>query len=213
MSFSKKFLLGSLLAVSATSAFAVETADLRVIGTIAPGACTPVFAGGATVDYGVIPLASLSQTADTALGSRDVNYTISCNAPIAISATWSDARAASVTNPNAARYGLGTHNGTNIGRYGVSYVVAGTTADGNPITLIQRANPTAAWTAGVNTIGTSPNGLLAVSFAKVGEVVPSAFSTYAGTIRVTTLIDPIQNLDTTTDVALDGLSTMTVNYL
>ncbi|WP_408980587.1 DUF1120 domain-containing protein [Pseudomonas sp. B21-032] len=46
-------MLGSVLLLSATSVFA-DNADLRVIGTIAPSACTPVFVGGAVVDYGVI---------------------------------------------------------------------------------------------------------------------------------------------------------------
>ena len=212
MNFSRKVMLGSVLLLGASNVFA-DTADLRVIGTIAPPACTPVFAGGATVDYGVIPNSTLNRAADTTLAGHDVNYTITCNAPIPIFTTWTDARAGTVTTPNAVRFGLGTHNGVNIGRYGISFIVAGTTADGGPVSLLQRANPTANWTAGVNTIQVNNDGLRANSFAPVGTLVPGAYSTYAGTIRVTAIIDPLQNLDLSTDVTLDGLSTMTVNYL
>ncbi|WP_371355679.1 DUF1120 domain-containing protein [Pseudomonas chlororaphis] len=212
MNFPKKVMLGSVLLLGATSVLA-DTADLRVIGTIAPGACTPVFAGGATVDYGVIPLSSLSQTAATTLAPHEIGYTITCNAPISISTNWSDSRAGTVSTPNVNLFGLGTHNGVNIGNYRTVQIVAGATADGNPVSLIQRANPTAAWTAGGNTINVASNGLVEVSYAPVGTVVPGAYSEYAGMLRVTATIDPVQNLDTSTEVTLDGLSTMTVNYL
>jgi len=212
MNFSRKVMLGSVLLLGASNVFA-DTADLRVIGTIAPPACTPVFAGGATVDYGVIPNNSLSLTAPTALAARDIGYTITCNAPIPVSTTWSDSRAGTVTTPSINLFGLGTHNGVNIGNYRTVQVVAGTTADGSAVTLIQRANPTAAWTAGVNTINVGSNGLTEVSYAPVGTVVPGSYKVYAGTLRVTATIDPLQNLDTSTEVVLDGLSTMTVKYL
>lgn len=213
MSFSKKALLGSLLALSTTSVFAVDSADLRVIGTIAPGACTPTFTGGGTIDYGVITIASLSQTAETALSPRSIGYTITCNAPIPISLTWGDSRGGSVTAPSAARFGLGTHSGANIGRYTIQSIVAGTLGDGAAVALLQRANPTTAWSPGSNTIFNANDGLLATSFAEIGERVPNAYSTYTGTLSVITTINPLQGLDTTTEITLDGLSTMTVNYL
>jgi hypothetical protein len=211
MNFSKKMMLGTVLALSATSVLA-DTADLRVIGTIAPSACTPVFAGGAVVDYGVIPPATLGQTTGTTLAAHDVGYTITCNAPIAISTTWSDARAGTADVPGVNSFGLGAHNGVNIGRYSIASLATGATADGNPVSLIQQNNPGGAWVQSGTGI-VSSDGVRQYSYAPVGTLVPGAYSTYTGTIRVIAYITPTQNLDMSTTVTLDGLSTMTVNYI
>jgi hypothetical protein len=211
MNFSKKMMLGTVLALSATSVLA-DTADLRVIGTIAPSACTPVFAGGAVVDYGVIPPASLGQTTGSTLAAHDVNYTITCNAPLPISTTWSDMRAGTPDLPGLASFGLGTHNGVNIGRYSLANIVAGTTADGNPVDVIQQNNPGSAWVK-ATTADIANDGIRQYSYAQVGSLVPGNYSVYAGAIRVTAYITPTQNLDMSTQITLDGLSTMTVNYL
>ncbi|UVL63611.1 hypothetical protein LOY54_10230 [Pseudomonas sp. B21-032] len=160
----------------------------------------------------LLPPATLGQTTETVLASRDVGYTITCNAPVSISTTWADARAGTVDGPNINRFGLGSHKGVNIGRYIIANVTAGTTADGNPVAVIQKNTPADAWFGA--TAGTVANdGLRQYSYAPVGTLVPGAYSTYAGTIRVTATINPTQNLDMSTEITLDGLSTMTVNYL
>jgi hypothetical protein len=211
MNFPKKMMLGSVLLLGATSVLA-NTADLRVIGTIAPSACTPVFAGGAVVDYGVIPPATLGQTTGTTLAAHDVGYTITCNAPIAISTTWSDARAGTADLPGLNSFGLGAHNGVNIGRYSLTNIAAGTTGDGNPVSLIQRNTAGSGWVQPTNGF-ISNDGIREYSYAAVSSLVPGAYSVYSGTIRVTAYITPTQNLDMSTTVTLDGLSTMTVNYI
>ncbi|WP_371355678.1 DUF1120 domain-containing protein [Pseudomonas chlororaphis] len=217
MNFPKKVMLGSVLLLGATSVLA-DTADLRVIGTIAPSACTPVFAGGAVVDYGVIPPATLGRTTETTLASHDVNYTITCNAPIAISTTWTDARLGTAvrldtaTPGNLNDFGLGAHNGVNIGRYWIFNVAANTTADGNPVDLIQQNNSASAWIH-ATIAQAATDGIRQYSYAPVGTLVPGAYTTYAGTLRVNAFITPTQNLDMSTEITLDGLSTMTVNYL
>jgi hypothetical protein len=211
MNFPKRLMLGSVLLLGATSVLA-DTVDLRVIGTIAPGACTPVISGGATIDYGLIPISTLNNAAATTLASHDVGYTISCNAPIPIFTTWSDARAGSVTSPNLRSFGLGTHGG-NIGYYNISYVVSGTTGDGNPITLISKQTAGGNWLPGATIVTAFTDTVHQTSFAPLSSLVPGAYSVYAGTLRVTATINPTGTFDTTTDVALDGLSTMTINYI
>jgi hypothetical protein len=214
MNFPKKVMLGSVLLLSATSVFA-ETADLRVIGTIAPSACIPVFAGGATVDYGVIPGDSLGNSTATNLAVRQVGYTITCNAPIAISTTWSDGRAGTANPVGGTRFGLGTHSGAPIGSYRLFQSMT-VTGDGNPVALISRGpGSTGAWLAanpGANgaAIGTDGNQY---SFAPTGTMVPGAYQVYGGSINVIGTIAPTNTLDRTTEITLDGLSTMTVSYL
>lgn len=215
MNFSRKVMLGSVLLLGASSVFA-DTADLRVIGTIAPGACTPVFSGGATVDYGVIPISSLNVSATTQLQDREIGYTITCNAPIPISTTWSDSRAGTAYEPNTNRFGLGTHNGVMIGRYNLYNVRTGVTGDGQTVDVIQKNDAGSAWVApagGITSAQISSDGVRQFSYAPVGTLVPGAYQTYVGAIRVIPVIAPTDTLNLTTEVTLDGLSTMTVNYL
>ncbi|CAI8855789.1 DUF1120 domain-containing protein [Pseudomonas chlororaphis] len=211
MNFSKKTLLGSLLLLSATSAFAVDTADLRVIGTIAPTACTPTFAGGGTIDYGLIPSASLNATTPTTLADRTITYTITCDAPISIGTSWTDNRQDSTTR--ATYSGLGKHMGANIGHYIMRAVPAATTADGNPVDLIWRENASTAWGLTTTTSVLWPNGVRTQSYAPPGTLVPGAYTNYSGTVNVSTIIAPTSTLDMTSSITLDGLSTMTVRYL
>ncbi|WP_447776815.1 DUF1120 domain-containing protein [Pseudomonas chlororaphis] len=213
MNFPKKVMLGSVLLLGATSVFA-DTADLRVTGTIAPGACTPVFVGGAVVDYGIIPISSLSKTEVTAIGTKDIGYTITCNAPIPISTTWTDSRAGTASAASVYNFGLGNHNGVPIGLYTMNFR-NGATADGNPVDIIERLTPGSAWIN--NNSGGAYNGVghdgREHSYASPGTLSPGAYSVYTGVLAVTARINRTDALDLTTEVTLDGLSTMTVNYL
>lgn len=216
MNFPKKTLFASLLMVSATSAFAVDTTNLTVIGTIAPTACTPTFAGGGVVDYGNIPTASLSSTAETPLATRTVTYTISCDAPISIGTSWTDARSETSTGPVANFFGLGTHAGANIGHYSMfqNSASGGATGDGAPVDVIFRNSPTDAWAAPGAGAGTIVgNGVRVHSFAPTGTLIPGTYSTVTGSILLTAIIAPTNTLDLSSSVVLDGLSTITVRYL
>jgi hypothetical protein len=212
MSFSKKVLLGSLLAFSASSAFAIDTADLRVIGTIAPTACIPTFAGGGVIDYGVIPTASLSPTVATPLQVRPVSYTISCDAPIAIGTSWTDSRTSSAVGGGNTAFGLGMQGAASIGRYTIAQPAgSGATGDGNPVDLIGRGTA-GVWVAVVGGVQTN-SGQVIQSYAAPGTLVPAAYSTYTGTFDVAPIIHPTSTLDMSNSITLDGLSTMTVRYL
>lgn len=215
MSFPKKILLGSLLALGSTSVFAADTADLRVIGTIAPTACTPTFAGGATVDYGLIPSSTLNANATTVLASKPISYSITCDAPIAIGTSWTDARSGTSYggNPYVTRFGLGAQDGVNVGFYTVVYTAAGNLGDGQPVDLIRRANATAAWTAAPAQSQTLTNGDFTHSFAATSTLVPAAYTNYSGTVNIQATIAPTSTLDMSRTITLDGLSTMTVRYL
>jgi type 1 fimbria pilin len=220
MNFPKKALLGSLLALSATSAFAIDTADLRVIGTIAPTACTPTFAGGGVVDYGRITTATLSRTNVTTLPTRTINYTITCDAPIALGTSWTDSRADSPNSNEmpagvAASYafGLGKHGSANIGRYLLNQPRTSTTGDGNPVEVIVSDNGSG-WYAPVQPYNILSRGTSRIqSYAPVGTLVPGVYSEVSGTVEVTASISPTSTLDLTSTVNLDGLSVMTVRYL
>lgn len=217
MSFPKKTLLGSLLLLSATSVFAVDTADLRVIGTIAPTACTPTFAGGGVIDYGNIPTSSLSATDPTVLAARSINYSIQCDAPITIGASWTDGRrgtAYPVPGIEALRsFGLGTHAGVNIGQYTLRHGLGQTLGDGQPVDVIAQRVGDSVWAAGNLQNRVTTDGSFIYSFSAPGTLVPVAHSVFSGSVIVTPRIAPTSTLDISTSVVLDGLSTMTVRYL
>lgn len=217
MSFSKKVLLGSLLALSVTSAFAADTADLRVIGTIAPTACTPTFAGGGVIDYGNIPTSSLDPAATTTLAARSINYSVQCDAPVAIATSWTDGRSGTAY-PTAAvpaqrSFGLGTHAGANIGLYTIRHGLGGALGDGQPVDVIAQRVGDAVWAAGNPVSQVTNDSTFLYSFSAPGTLEPVAHSVFSGTMVVTTRIAPTSTLDLSSSVVLDGLSTMTIRYL
>lgn len=213
MNFPEKALLGSLLLLSTTSAFAVDTADLRVIGTIAPTACTPTFSGGGTVDYGIIPTASLSPTINTVLAERSVSYTIHCDAPISIGTSWVDSRAGTKLHTTSlTAFGLGLAGANKIGQYSIIQSQGGVTGDGGSVDLIQSDSATGPWI--LSTGGAQRNdGVRIQAYAPPGTLVPGAYTEYAGTLTVRATIAPTSTLDLSSSITLDGLSTMTVRYL
>lgn len=213
MNFPKKALIGSLLLMSATSVFAVDTADLTVIGTIAPTACTPTFAGGGVVDYGNIPTASLSPTVRTTLAAMPIAYTIHCDAPISVGTSFTDSRAASSTGGvNLNLFGLGMQGANKIGNYSIAHVLTAATGDGAPVAVIQRTAPGGAWVAPTNGFA-SGDGVVVYSFAPTGTLVPGTYSDFGGSLNIAATIAPTDTLDLSSSITLDGLSTMTVRYL
>lgn len=215
MRFPTKALLVSLILASASNAFAASTAELKVIGTVIPGSCTPVFAGGGTVDYGKISAGNLSATAVSILQPRQIAYTITCDAPIVIATSWVDNRLSSAYNPVESVFGLGTQGAAKIGRYRMKVTPAETLADGAAVDTITTDGAGGVWTssAAVGNIITQGSRDRIFSFAAPGTLVPAAYTTYAGAISVLAQIAPTDTLDMTAPVVLDGLSTMEVRYL
>lgn len=209
MNFPRKTLLASLLLLSATNVFAVDTAILKVIGTIAPTACTPVFASGGTVDYGLIPTASLSPTVATNLATKPISYTVTCDAAIPIAMAWTDARNGTAPAVSAFNFGLGKQDANNIGQYNIK-IVSGT-GDGTPVDMIisDSGHP---WSAGAGTNVQHDYDRL-TSFATAGTVVPGSFMEYAGNFDVTATIAPTSTLDLSRTITLDGLATLEIRYL
>ncbi|WP_073523170.1 DUF1120 domain-containing protein [Pseudomonas fluorescens] len=212
MGFSRKLALGSLLVLSATPVFAVDTADLQVIATIAPTACTPTFAGGGVIDYGLIPTTALNSATRTLLPVRSINYSITCDAPIAIGTSWQDSRTSSAVGGGPSAFGLGMQGSASIGRYTITQRPgSGATGDGAAVDLLQR-DTNGPWVA--VTVGLQTNSSARIqAYAMPGNPDPAEFTVYAGTFEVAPSIAPTSTLDLSKSIALDGLATMTVRYL
>ena len=77
----KKTVLALALLATTASAFAADSVDVRVIGTIVPAACTPTLSGGGTVDYGTIKADTISATDYTVLPEKQISFLDPCDAP------------------------------------------------------------------------------------------------------------------------------------
>ncbi|WP_050478105.1 DUF1120 domain-containing protein [Herbaspirillum rhizosphaerae] len=213
----------SLLASGLTHAAA--TTELKVTGVIRPAACTPSFAGGSTVDYGVLPPKSLNPSAPTPLAQKTVPFSVTCDAATRIAIRATDNRKTSVVAGLAAdansggaafddnhAFGLGTVGGKKIGTHVVRLIQGSVTADGALVDVIQETAAAGVWTRS-NRGAFLNNWSSRKSFAAVGTTTPGAYKTIAGTLSIQAVIDKASNLDLTGDMPLDGSITLEVQYL
>ncbi|MCU1717133.1 DUF1120 domain-containing protein [Pseudomonas sp. 5P_3.1_Bac2] len=205
----KAFCAGSLM--TATGAvLAASTADLKVAGTIIPAACTPVFSGGGTVDFGKISAKDLSPTKLTALPRKFFTWTISCSAPTRIALSFKDNRPLLISsfdfNPTNKPLGQ------NIGIYYLYQERQETLADGVAVDTIASSDSGAVWNKPTSAlIHRDANWLF--SFANKDTLTPTAFKNLSGKIRLDMEVRKTNDLDITKEIPIDGLATMTVTYL
>jgi type 1 fimbria pilin len=204
------------------AAFAAPTAELKVTGVIKPPACTPNFASGGVVDYGVIPTNSLKATEPTALAEKSVSFTVSCDSAVKVAYRAIDNRQASAVKGLVAAaalykgigdtgaFGLGTAAGKNIGAYTLRIDPASVVADSStPDSIYDQYGTWAKSTNGM--FGT--NGLFTKAFAAPGTTTPAAYKTVSATLTIQAIIDKTSNLPLSQDIQLDGSATLEVQYL
>jgi hypothetical protein len=203
-----------------------------VVGHIGPTACTPVLAGGGTIDYGNIQPSSLAADAFTVLEEKQLDFSITCDAPakVAIKATSQRGDSAVKTDGTltemalvpgmfgatggAGVVGLGLDGAKGIGGYSIRLAAGTMTADDVAVDSIQSTGNTTSWAKTsygvlINTIA-SPRY---ASWAATGTTTPIAFTTLAGKLGVQAYINKASELDLTKPIALDGLTTLELVYL
>ncbi|POD99550.1 DUF1120 domain-containing protein [Pectobacterium odoriferum] len=224
----------AVLTATSTSVMA-ESIDIKVIGTITPAACKPALSGGGTIDYGVISPASLQKDTFTVLEEKQVDFSITCDAPAKVAVHAIGVKADTVTDfvKNGGGYdtfkgqlfqtksvnvtGLGkSDSGKKIGGYGIRLVPDSYTVDGKSSSLLVRKNLSDKWSNQVFDNGSlfnvsSKNHLL--TWAEKGGTTPIAFKTVAGKLAVQAYITQTSALDLTKPVNLDGLTTLELIYL
>jgi len=222
------------LAVLSATALPVmaESIDVRVIGTISPTACTPILAGGGTVDYGNIQPSSLAKDTYTTLEEKQLDFSITCDAPakVAIKATSQRGNSAvsqvdgsldlvSISNAlfgnvNTAAYGLGLDGGKGIGGYGLRLAADTMMADNVAVDSIQSNGNTTDWAkTSVGSLVNTPTTMRYSTWAATGTTTPIAFTTLTGKLGVQAYINKASELDLTKPIALDGLTTLELVYL
>jgi len=228
----KKSLLALLLTASTCSAFAADSVDVKVIGTIVPAACIPTLPGGAVVDYGTIKADTISKTAYTVLPEKMVDFTIQCDAPAKVAIHAINGRKGSLAGATenqeggavapvtrfgtagTVAVGLGMQGASKIGGYGIRIISATATADGAPVSTLTKAITGASW------VNSASGGVLydstwsrLVTWGAVGSKTPLAFTVFSGQLSVQAYINKGSALDLPQPVHLDGLSTLEMYYL
>lgn len=219
----------AMISVTA-SAFAADSVDVKVIGTISPVACTPTLSGGGTIDYGTIKANTLAADAYTVLDEKTLDFSITCDAPAKVAIKAINGRPGSAVSAESegaggaarspvtlfgdtATYsaGLGLDGTAKIGGYGLR-IQDGLTADGTAVSRIFRG-VSSSWSDNPTGDVYGSSVVRQLTWSAAGSTDPVAFKTLAGKLGVQAYLNKASELDLTKEVKLDGLSTIELVYL
>jgi hypothetical protein len=207
-----------LSAACLPTAFAGDTAELRVAGRILPAPCTIALGSNGSADFGNIPLSDLPEEGMRKLsGERTLPFSIRCvpaNSPIL---SFKDERGDSIpakyfrtssASGRARMFGLGRVEDKNLGMYLIHF--RGIQADGKDAKLVRSQNGDAPW-----------------QFIDTGEVIfkdykyvwsttaqpeANSFGTINGELVVLLWPEPLELLPLQSEIKLDGSTTLVLEY-
>ena len=211
----------AIATLASAAAFAGPTAELKVTGVIKPVACTPTIGSNPPVDYGTITAGSLAIGQNKVLDTKEVPFSITCEAPVKMAVTATDNKAASkvtglaslisATATEASMFGLGVGAGKNIGAFHFSMKQGSFTGDGAAVdTIGSSVSATPSWSKSTN--GGMATGRM-LSWAPAGSTAPGSYQSISGTLSVTAVLNKPENLDLKQEINLDGSATIEVKYL
>jgi len=199
-------LSATALISAAPFALAASSTDMTVTGTITPSACLPTLSGNGIVDYGKISSKDLNQNTSTPLESRLLSLSVSCDGAMPFALRGIDNRANSTTFNNT--FGLGKINGTqDIGRYMLG--LGNAIADGVPVQPISSADGQNDW---ARELFWKPGNYVSVA-ANDDFSQPIRVQDFSVELLVGPFINRADGLDLTSEVSIDGLATLEMNYL
>lgn len=231
----RKLFLNSVIVIAMGSAsfagYAAESASLSVTGTITPATCG-VTLSAASIDLGNIAASTLTQKANTKLGS-DITVNVACDAPAAVAVQTTDNRASSAITVAEAHenmelpelpeqaltdaniFGLGTDSANN--NVGILMLgITGATVDGssNPhlLSSLDRASWTATSVANSSGLTLTKDGYFA-SASAADATSPVAFTNATYTISSGVVLKKGDQYPSGESVRLDGNVTFSVVYL
>ena len=219
--------IGSLFAVGASSAFAQDTADLAVRGTIVPGACAASFTGRDTVDFGTIKTVSLCADTYTRLKTQLSTLTATCATDHNVHLSVADQQSASKigdadminsvglgTSVSSANqlFGLGTVtvNGRaiNLGSYAVE--VRSPRVDGTALNILSSTDKGGTWSnAGTSRSLHTTN---TYSLGSGDKLTPVQGKVFTFPIGVMAALNYGSELQVTEDTKLNGQAVFNISY-
>ena len=199
----KKTLLASLLMISASGAFAAESATLSVKGTIAPTACDVTIggAGQSTLTFDVTDYEGVVKR----LEPKTTPFNITCN-PSAAPVVFKVSDNIYPGNPSPLWFFLGHHAGVSIGHYKME--VTDIVVDGANSSLVTRTSDDTPWQRIDNL---TPKSTDTFSFSSTPELEPVTAKSFSANLRVTPLIG--DGLPTGEAVEFDGSATITITQI
>jgi len=182
----------------------------------APAACEPALSNGGVVDFGNLTINDLSADKATRLPPRSLNLRVGCDAPTAFALVMHDNRAGSATDDNDFQYGLGTDGRNNkIGFFSLNLDPASASADS--FARLYRTDSfggNGAWSsASANPIAIAKTRYLSFTDSAGSSAGPAMIQNFNTTVTVDAVIAPLNSLDMSNAVDLDGAGTIEIIYL
>lgn len=214
-----------------------ESVELAVKGTIIPAACVPEITG--EVNYGYITAGKLSKTDFTVLDEKEVDFSIECDAPVKVAMKAINGRPGSVAGseevgPNSTApspvellgvdraivAGLGTAAGKKIGGYAVGLLHGTLMADNNKMYMKLKDSGDSWIDYSVGSVSPLyylyyvPSQILTYSWGESATVhVPTAIKSLSAKLVVQAYLNNTTELDTSSAIQLNGLTTIELVYL
>lgn len=214
--------------VMAGSAFASDSADLKISALFEAGACTPSLSNGGEVNFGHIPLGNLNKTSTNQLGSRFLTLTIACIevTPVGWAVTDNKKESTQTLKIKTPKYnnedlsdvnyefGLGkTAAGVKLGAYAIYTDINNVMADGIKVDVMFRTGSGSWSKSGAGEVKNDPTFTLATTMLVSGSYSPVAAKTFSWPLKVTAAIQDTNTLSIGDSTALDGSSTISLFYL
>lgn len=197
-------------------ALGAATVELTVKGLLSPTACTPLLSSNGLIDYGKISQADLNLDRGTRLPIRYLDVTVDCNGNSRFALRMRDNRDGTANVNSEIFYGLGLDkSGNKIGLYFLSFDPTQTQAI--PLAEVYGTESTTgglAWrSANSNPIDIGARSYLGFTDQAGGTAGPAAIKFLNSRVKVETVIAAKQNLDLSSEIDMDGSSTLEVIYL
>ncbi|AZF03879.1 DUF1120 domain-containing protein [Pseudomonas sp. R5-89-07] len=194
-----------------------QNRELSLTARFAPASCEPTLSDNGLVDYGLMHARDLNPDKDTVLPTRSLLLNIACDGPAHYALRMVDNRDGSATGGTSeTAYGLSLDNSQNkIGRFYVYIDPLQTRADELP--QVYRTDSTtagSAWSsASAFQIPLGARSYLGFTDTAGSTHGPVAIQHLNTTLSVSTFLAPMNSLDLTAEVELDGSATLEVIYL
>ncbi|WP_432240498.1 DUF1120 domain-containing protein [Herbaspirillum robiniae] len=209
-----------LFALVSTAALASPPTELKVAGTIRPGACLPSFGHAAHVHFGNISSAAFKNRRRLSLPAQQFRFSITCDVRMRVGVTPHDNQAHSADRgvsdeltdgASASRediFGLGSDLGRDLGGYEARFVPGSFTADGKEVDTISAPGERSGW---IRRHGGQIRHGVTNSWAARGSQAPGEFADISGMLRISPVVNAMGELKQ--DANLDGSLTLELAYL
>ena len=190
--------------------------EVTLRARFAPAACVPALSNGGVVDFGNLTVNELSADKITRLPPRSLNLRVACDAPTAFALIMHDNRAGSATDDSDSQYGLGTDGRNNrIGFFSLNLDPASASADNFArLYRTDSAGANAAWSSSsTNPIALAKTRYLSFTDSAGSSAGPAIIQNFTTGVTVDAVIAPLNSLDLSNAIDLDGAGTIEIIYL